>query len=137
MRYRPSQHLGVEAFWNSFAVSRSPRLLHDHVIGFHTYVPLIGGERWLLAPAVGACVDFRFQTDLQHTGPSTSDIRFGTHAGLIAERQLASWLSAELNGIAYAYWGHPVAIDGWTATPSTDLKLQPATQLTAALNVRL
>jgi hypothetical protein len=137
IQYRPLARLGVEAFGNSFALPRDGRLLHDHVVGFHVFAPVIGGERWLLAPEAGLCVDFRFQTDLVDKGPSSSDIRFGAHAGLLAEVRLTSQFSAGLRGTAFGYWGNDAGVDGWTSSASTGLSFDPVGQLTATFNVRL
>lgn len=136
IQWRPAARFGVEAFWNSFALPRQALLLHDHVVGFHTFFPVAGADRWLLAPEAGLCVDFRFQTDLSEEGPDSSDIRFGFHGGLLAEARLSTLFSLGLRGTATGYLGNAAGVDGWTSTSSPGLELRPVGQVTATFNVR-
>jgi hypothetical protein len=136
IQWRPAARLGVEAFWNSFALPQGGLLLHDHVVGFHAFAPVAGGARWLLAPEAGLCVDFRFQSDLADAGPSSSDIRFGVHGGALAEVRLSSLFSVGLRGTAFGYWGNAAGVDGWSSTASPALAFSPVGQVTATLNVR-
>lgn len=136
IQYRPASRFGIEAFWNSFALPQQALLMHDHIVGFHTYFPVAGSDRWLLAPEAGLCVDFRFQTDLSQAGPDSSDIRFGFHGGLLAEARLSTLFSLGLRGTATGYLGNAAGVDGWTSSASPGLDLRPVGQVTATLNVR-
>lgn len=136
VQWRPAGRLGIEAFWNSFALPEAAVLRHDHVIGFHAYSPVVGGEGWMLAPEAGLCVDFRFQTDLAQAGPDSADIRFGLHGGLLTEARLSTLFSLGLRGTLTGYLGNGAQVDGWTATASPTLELRPVGQVTVTLNVR-
>ena len=104
------------------------------MIGFSTYLPsLIGGESWFLAPSLGACVDFRFAHP-EGEAPSTSDILFGVHGGLMSEFFLANGFSAQVNLTVYAYIGHETSIERWSAQISNELGVAPQGLATVGLN---
>jgi hypothetical protein len=133
LAWRPLRRWGVQGFWNSFAMVADGALRHDHVIGFSSYEPLIGGGRAFLAPTAGLCVDFRFANPIGRDAPMAQDIRFGVHAGLMGQVYLVRNLTAELDATAYGYWGNDSKLEAWSATASNTLTFSPVGELTAAI----
>lgn len=123
--WRPGRRWGIQGFWNSFATMHAGVLHHDHIIGFASYVPLIGGHRAFLAPTAGLCVDFRF-------APAAQDIRFGVHAGLMGQIYVSRDLTLELDATAYGYWGNGSKQAPWSVAPSSTLTFSPVGQVVAA-----
>jgi hypothetical protein len=134
LRIRPFRRFGVELFADHTHRRLDATWLHDNVIGFHAFVPLLGARRFYVAPTLGACVDFRVLTG---EGPTVTDLRFAPHVGAQAELQLVDGVALELGATFYAYLGNDAALDGWTATTSPGLAFSPTGQATLALNVAL
>lgn len=131
LRIRPWKRFGVELFADHTMQHQDPSWLHDNVIGFHTFFPLLKATRFYIAPTVGACVDFRV---LAGPGPDVTDVRFAPHAGLQAEVHLIDGVALEVGGTFYAYLGNDVAKSGWTGSTSSRLQFTPTGQATVAVN---
>ncbi len=135
LKLRPWSWIGVEAFSDNFFRDRGDTLQRDHVIGFSLYLPsIIHSKSWFLAPMVGACVDFRFQDSFDGDGPSSSDILFGAHAGLMTEIFLPHGFSLEATAALYGYMGNDAEVDGWRIRTSNDIEFTPVAQLSAGIN---
>lgn len=136
LHYQPWQRLGVEGFWNSFALPEAGLLRHDHVIGFHLYSPWLGGARRWVGPTFGSCVDFRFLSPLgtDEALPGQSDILFGVHTGLMGMAYLFGGWSLQTTVEVFGYWGNQAKVDGWAATASNQLHFQPVLQGSVGLN---
>ncbi len=134
IKIRPWSWLGVELFSDNFARPQDGVWRHDHVIGFSAYLPaILAGDDWFIGPSLGACVDFRFAHPEGET-PSTSDILFGVHGGLMAELFLANGFSMQMNATVYAYIGHETEFERWSAQISNELQVAPQGLVTAGLN---
>ena len=137
IKFQPKHKFGVEGFWNSFARPIDAVLRHDHVIGFHLYSPLIGNTRRSLSPTFGTCVDFRYASPIgekKGQAPTAADIRFGVHAGLMAEAYLWGGFAIEASASAFGYWGNDAGVDGWSAVADNRLNFSPVGQFSAGLN---
>jgi hypothetical protein len=131
LRIRPFKRFGVELFADHTMQNQDPQFLHDNVIGFHAFFPLLKASRFYVAPTLGACVDFRV---LAGPGPDTTDLRFAPHAGVQAEWLVAHGVSVELAGTFYGYLGNDVQTSGWTSSTSSRLNFTPTGQATLAVN---
>jgi hypothetical protein len=135
LQMRPFEWVGVETFADSFAMGSAEAVRHDHVIGFGLYFPtLIGTRSFFVSPALGTCVDFRFQHDLASDRPAARDILFGIHAGAMAELYVWHGFAVELSAKAYAYIGHDSGHDRWTTRISNNLELTWQGQLLGGIN---
>lgn len=137
IKFQPKHKVGVEGFWNSFARPIDSVLRHDHVIGFHLYSPLIGNTRRSLSPTFGSCVDFRYASPIgekKGQAPTAADIRFGVHAGLMAEAYLWGGFALEASASLFGYWGNDAGVDGWSAVADNRLNFSPVGQFSAGLN---
>lgn len=133
LRLRPWRRLGVELFADHAHRLAGEARVHDNIIGFHAFVPLLGARRIYLAPTLGACVDFR----LIHPtggGPDASLVRFAPHAGAQLEAYVAGGLAVEVAGTVYAYIGNDADVAGWQASTSSRLSVTPTVQATVAVN---
>lgn len=149
LRIQPWERVGIELFEQSAARpdARSEALWHQHVIGFHLLIPLLpegrpgatGGRpapgATALGATVGACVAAEALTPLQGDGPSVVDLRFAPHAGLFVEHGISRHWSAGLRATGFLYAGNAPALDGWTATTSNRLQLDPVRELHAAVTL--
>jgi len=135
IKVRPWEVLGIELFSDNFATRQREAWRHDHVIGFSLYAPsLIAGSGWFLAPTAGACVDFRFAHPDLAGAPSTSDVLFGVHGGLMLEVFLLEGFSAEFNATMYGYLGHQTGLERWSAKVSNGLSTSAVGLATAGVN---
>lgn len=149
LRIQPWERVGIELFEQSAARpdARSEALWHQHVIGFHLLIPLLpegrpgatGGRpapgATALGATVGACVAAEALTPLQGDGPSVVDLRFAPHAGLFVEHGISRHWSAGLRATGFLYAGNAPALDGWSATTSNRLQLDPVRELHAAVTL--
>ena len=136
-KVRPVRYLGVEGFWDNFVAFNDDVLLHDHIIGFSIFSPLLGNERGFLGPTAGLCVDFRFADPMGTEAPTASDVQFGAHAGLMSEIYIRSGISLELTAMGTRYLGNGATSEGWTASASNTLSWTGAMQGTASVNLTL
>ncbi|MFT4624304.1 MAG: hypothetical protein ACI8PZ_002963 [Myxococcota bacterium] len=118
---RPWRNLGLQAFADHYALLGTEHTRHDYVLGFTLYRPLVGGDTMFLAPTLGSCVDLSFQRDPTRQTPSSSDVQWGVHAGVMAQWAVEPWLLVQLTGSATAYIGNQTARDGWSTVASTGL----------------
>lgn len=149
LRIQPWSRVGVELFEQSAARAdrRAETLWHAHVIGFHLLVPLLPKDRpgatggrppagaTALGATVGACVAAEALTPYGSDRPSVVDLRFAPHAGLFIERGISRHLSAGLRATGLLYAGNAPALDGWSATTSNRLSLDPVGELHAAVTL--
>jgi len=149
IRIQPWDRVGIELFEQSAARpdARGDALWHQHVIGFHLLIPVLPAGRpgatggrpapgaTALGATVGACVAAEALTPLQGDGPSVVDLRFAPHAGLFVERGLSRHWSAGLRATGFLYAGNAPALDGWSATTSNRLQLDPVRELQAAVTL--
>lgn len=136
-KVRPWRYAGIEGFWDNFVALQDDVLLHDHVIGFSLFSPLVGNERAYIGPSAGLCVDFRFADPLGTEAPTASDVQFGAHAGLMSELYIRSGVSVELTALGTRYLGNGATSDGWTASASNTLSWTGAMQGMASVNLTL
>jgi hypothetical protein len=138
LKLRPWAALGIEAFNDNFVMLQDQAWRHDHVIGFSAYAPsLITGTAWFLAPSAGMCVDFRFAHPTRSDAPSSSDILFGVHGGLMFELFVDYGFSFQANATVTGYLGHESGVSRWSATLSNELHVTPIGLITAGLNYYL
>ncbi len=137
LKIRPHRYLGWEGYADNFLRLSNDLALHDHVLGFSFFSPLVGNARWFVGPSAGLCVDFRFADPLGTEAPTASDVLFGAHGGAMAEVYLVRSLSLELAGTVTRYVGNDVQVDGWTARAGNGLSGSTAGQVMAAVNVTL
>lgn len=135
LKLRLFEDIGIEAFSDNFARIQDHAWRHDHVIGFSLYAPsLIAGDSWFIAPTLGTCVDFRFAHPIDSDAPSTSDILFGVHGGLMAEAFVGYGFSFEATATMYAYIGHESDVQRWSAEISNELGVTPLGLVLASVN---
>jgi len=135
VKIRPVDWAGVSFFLDNFFRPQDDALRRDHVIGFSVFAPaILGNEKHYIAPALGACVDFRTVHPLEGDAPSVSDVLFGAHVGAMAEVWLYKGLTLEMNAAVYEYVGHDTSLAAWSATVSRELAFTTVGQLTASAN---
>lgn len=135
IKIRPVEWAGVSLFSDNFIRPQDDAIRRDHVIGFSLFAPaVLGNEKHYIAPALGACVDFRYVHPLEDDAPSVADVLFGAHLGAMAEVWMYKGLSLEMNAAVYEYVGHDTGLSGWSATVSRDLTFSTVGQLTASAN---
>jgi hypothetical protein len=138
VKLKPTRGLGFEGFADHTLRLSDGVARHDHVIGFSAYTPkLLGSDVAFLSPTVGACVDFRVDTPTTERRPSSTDILFGLHAGLMGEVALSEGFSVESNLDAFVYWGNGLGREGWASTTSPSLRREGFGMLTVSLNYTL
>lgn len=110
-------------------------VLHDHVIGFHLFAPLLDTRRVSLSPTLGTCVDFAFSSARNDDAVGTQTVRFGVHTGALLEVHLPDGVSVFAQGTLYAYLGNDTTSEGWTASVSNRLGVHPVGVATLGANV--
>lgn len=138
IRIQPWDRVGIELFEQSAARPdlRAESLWHAHVIGFHLLIPVLPAPgATALGATVGACVAAEALTPLEGEGPSVVDLRFAPHAGLFIERGLHRHLSAGLRATGFVYAGNAPALDGWSATTSNRLSIDPVGEVQATVTL--
>ncbi|MFM2245587.1 MAG: hypothetical protein RL071_1661 [Pseudomonadota bacterium] len=149
IRIQPWDRVGIELFEQSAARPdlRADTLWHAHVIGFHLLIPVLpqgrpgatGGRpapgATALGATVGACVAAEALSPLSDDRPSVVDLRFAPHAGVFVERGINRHLSAGLRATGFVYAGNAPALDGWSATTSNRLSIDPVGELQATVTL--
>jgi hypothetical protein len=149
IRIQPWERVGIELFEQSAARPdlRADTLWHAHVIGFHLLIPVLpqgrpgatGGRpapgATALGATVGACVAAEALSPLRDDRPSVVDLRFAPHAGVFIERGINRHLSAGLRATGFVYAGNAPALDGWSATTSNRLSLDPVGEVQATVTL--
>ncbi len=149
IRIQPWDRVGIELFEQSAARPdlRAETLWHAHVIGFHLLIPVLpqgrpgatGGRpapgATALGATVGACVAAEALSPLSDDRASVVDLRFAPHAGVFVERGINRHLSAGLRATGFVYAGNAPALDGWSATTSNRLSIDPVGELQATVTL--
>ncbi len=149
IRIQPWDRVGIELFEQSAARPdlRADTLWHAHVIGFHLLIPVLpqgrpgatGGRpapgATALGATVGACVAAEALSPLRDDRPSVVDLRFAPHAGVFIERGIHRHLSAGLRATGFVYAGNAPALDGWSATTSNRLTVDPVGEVQATVTL--
>lgn len=144
LRLQPWKWTGLELFWDSFGRkeeiaqggqtgNRESALWHTHVIGFHLLFPLLNGAKTQAGPDLGACVAVEAWSPSSTPTPGIADLRFAPHLGLFLDHSLSTHWALGARATGFMYMGNRPQIEGWSATSSNRLHIEPTLQLTGSL----
>lgn len=99
----------------------------DHVIGFHTIVPVARWEDGFVAPTLGACTDFRTWRRRQSLGLQATDVLFGPRLGVHVQHAVDERWTVQATATGIVYIGNTEGTYSW-GVESRGLTASPVVQ---------
>lgn len=122
-----TRHLDLQLFAEHAGRADGSLVQLDHVIGFHTIVPVARWERGFVAPTVGACTDFRTWRQRETLGLQATDVLFGPRLGVHVQHEVDDAWTVQATATGIVYIGNTEGTYSW-GVESRGLTASPVVQ---------